>query len=260
MQKLLDIATESIASGTQEFPAVPLFTAASVAVLVVDAASGRVAEANPAALLLLALPDSALVGSNWLQAFSPESAGRLGSACRQARLTAPPIQLQVAAVVEERALVAVITTFNVGPQAYLLVRLAAQDGPADAAHDTQDVLEALDRTPTGFVVTGPGLQVEYGNSAFLGMVRAVSVDEVRGRSLAQWLALTESDLQCLKEQMALRQAATALLTTLHSGPSAGRQVQLTAIAVPDAPEPCWGFTLRVIEPLANGTSRPRTDA
>jgi len=261
MHKLLDIAAESIASGTQDFPAYPLFAAASVAVLVIEAASGRVAEANSAALLLLALPDISLVGSDWLRSFSPDSAQRLAAACRQARLTSTPIHLEVEAVTEGRPLVAAVTSFNVGRDDYLLARLAALDGPESPRNrSTQDVLESLDRTPTGFVVTDSHLRVEYGNRAFLEMVCAGGVDGVRGRSLARWLALTESDLQRLKEQMDRRQAASALVTTLQSGPSAGRQVQLTAIAVPDAPDPCWGFTLRVIEPLGSGANRVRADA
>lgn len=261
MRKLLDIATESIASGTQDFPAYPLFAAAGVAVLVVEVATGRVAEANQAALVLLALPDIALIGSDWLLAFNPDSAQRLAAACRQARLIPPPIQLEVEALAEGRALVAALTTFEVGRDSYLLVRLAAQDRTAAGRTErTQEVLEALDRTPTGFVVTDHQLRVDYGNRAFLEMVRAGSADEVRGRSLAQWLALTEADLQRLREQMDRRQAASALVTTLHAGPAAGRQVQLTAIAVPDAPDPCWGFTLRVIEPLSGKANRPRTNA
>ncbi len=258
MRKLLDIATESIASGTQDFPAYPLFAAASVAVLVVEAATGRVAEANQAALLLLALPDVALVGSDWLLAFNADSARRLAAASRQARLMPPPIQLEVEAQVEGRALVAALTTFDVGHDAYLLVRLATPDGAASGrGQRTQEVLEALDQTPTGFVVTDSQLRVQYGNRAFLEMVRATSADDVRGRSLAQWLALTQPDLQRLRDQMDRRQAASALVTTLQAG---ARQVQLTAIAVPDAPEPCWGFTLRLIEPFSSATHRPRTNA
>ena len=261
MRKLLDIASETVASATQEFPAYPLFAAASVAVLVVDLASGRVSEANPAALLLLALPDVALVGSDWLRAFGPDSARRLATACRQAQLTAPPIQLEVEALAEPRALVAALTTFNVGRDAYLLVQLATQDeSPAPGHHGTRDVLEALDRTPTGFVVTNDRLQVDYGNRAFLELVRAESRSDVRGRSLAQWLALTEGDLQQMQVQMSRRQAASTLVTTLHAGPAAGQRVQLTAIAVPDAPDPCWGFTLQVIEPHARTPRRIRTDA
>lgn len=261
MRKLLDIASETIASGTQDIPAYPLFAAAGVAMLVVEVASGRVAEANQAALVLLALPDVALVGSDWLRAFSPDSAARLATACRQARLVPPPIQLEVEAALDGRALSAALTTFDVGRDAYLLVRLVARDGmDASSGQHAHDVLEALDRTPAGFVVTDGQLRVDYGNRAFLEMVHAGSRDDVRGRSLAQWLALTESDLLRLREQMQRRQAASTLLTTLHAGPAAGRQVQITAIAVPDAPDPCWGFALRVLEPHPPAAGRARGDA
>jgi PAS domain-containing protein len=260
MKTLLDIASESITAGSQDFPAYPLFKAAGAAVLVVEQGTGRVAEANLAALALLGLAPAGLVGKDWLGAFSAPSAQRLADACRHAWLANSPIQIEAESFAGARALVAAITTFRVGRDAYLLVRLVLHDAmPESAGQRTSAVLDALERMPTGFVVTDSRLQVDFGNRAFLEMVQLESLEQLRGRSLAQWLALTEADLLRLREQMSRRQAASVLVTTLHAGPVIGRSVEVTAIAVPDAPHPCWGFTLRLLESRLPAAKTPHTD-
>jgi PAS domain-containing protein len=261
MDKLLDMAATWNEPGTPGFPAYPLFTSASVAVMVIAQGSGRVAEANPAALALLGMPQAELVGSAWLRGFTSTSAQRLAEACQHAWIATAPIQVVVEALAGNRKLDATITTFRVNSDSYLLVRLRAHGELGDeGGAGAGSVLEELDRTSTGFVVTNSLLQVDYGNRAFLELVQAAGHEDVRGRSLAQWLALTEADLLRLREQMARRQAASLLVTTLHAGPAAGRVVELTAIAVPDVPDPCWGFTVRVLESRIPEARPPRTDA
>ena len=260
MKKLLDIASPWIAADPQDFPAQPLFASASVAALVIDQASGRVAEANPAALRLLGSPQAGAPGEDWLQAFDPASASRLADACRHAWHSPTPVLLQATTRAEARALSVAVSTFRAGPDAYLLVRLAMPDAAVlPAPGDTSDVIDALDAMPNVFIVTDALLHIEYGNRAFLELVQADSHEAVTGRSLAHWLALTEADLLRLREQMERREAATVLFSRMQAGAAAGRHVELTAIAVPGAPDPCWGFTLRLLASRPGADRSQRTD-
>ena len=241
---------------TRNFPASSMFAAARSALLVVEQATGRVAEANDAAGQLLGLQKSALLGSYWLGAFDQACTQQLADGCREAELKQLPLIFDVRGRDGRAPLRATITLFKVGRDTYLLVRLLPGDAPVvEPARDgTAQALDELDNTSIGFVVTNRYLQVEYANRAFLAMVRPENAEEVSGRSLARWLALTEDDLQRLREQVTGRQATVVIRTALHEGPTAGRGVELTAVAVPDAPEPCWGFTLRLLDPDAPGAA------
>jgi DNA-binding NarL/FixJ family response regulator len=168
---------------------------ASVAALVVEQASGRVAEANPAALSLLGLRQAGAPGSDWLQAFDPASAARLADACRHAWISPAPVQVEVATGSGGRALSVAVSTFRAGTDAYLLVRIATPGAPGlPRAAETSDVIDALDAIPNLSFVTDALLHIQFGNRAYLELVQAASHDAIVGRSLAQWLALTEADL------------------------------------------------------------------
>jgi PAS domain S-box-containing protein len=261
MKKLLYSADAWSATDRPDLPAERLFAGASAAVLVVEHTTGRVAEANPAALQLLGTTQAQLVGKGWLDAFDQPGGQRLAEACQHAWVSPAAIEVEAANRAEGRLLGVALSTFRVAHDSYLLVRLSpgsAQAGAA-AAPGNVDVLEQLDQMPTAFVVTDGGLCADYANQAFVELVQANSRTAVLGRSLAQWLALTEADVLRLREQMQRRQAASMLVTTLRTGPWAGQAVEITAIGVPDAPEPCWGFALRVLANHDGNRRVRRTD-
>jgi PAS domain-containing protein len=261
MKKLLYSADPWSATDRQDLPAASLFAGASAAVLVVDHATGRVAEANPAALQLLGKTQAQLVGKGWLEAFDKPGAQRLAEACQHAWVSPAAIEVEAANLAEGRLLGVALSTFRVAHDSYLLVRLSPGSTPTstEPAPSNLAMLEQLDRMPTAFVVTDNGLCIDYANQAFVELAQANSCAAVLGRSLAQWLALTAGDLLRLREQMLRRQAASMLVTTLQVGRWVGQPVEITAIAVPEAPEPCWGFTLRVLANVDGNRRVRRTD-
>jgi PAS domain-containing protein len=243
MKKLLELGDAWTARDSRELPLHSLFSSADTAVMIAEWATGQVIEVNLAALLLLGMRRADLVGTGWLQAFSPASAQRLALAFQPAGLATTTLQIKVDSRSGKAALSAAISMFRVDAAAYILVRLTPGDGAAAGSQcESADVLDELEKTRTSFVVTNEGMHIEYGNRAFLELVQVDSLEEIRGSSLTRWLGLTESDLQQLQRQMQRRQAATVLVTTLHAVATA-RPVEVTAIAVPDERHPCWGFTL-----------------
>jgi PAS domain-containing protein len=255
MNKLLAIGDVWTALDSRELPLQSLFSSADTAVMIAEQASGRVIEVNLAALLLLGMRRADLVGSDWLQAFSPASAQRLAQALQPGGLAAATLHLDVEGSSGASPLSAAVSIIRVGTAAYILVRLTPCNvAPAGSEPESTDVLDELEKTRTSFVVTNADLRIEYGNRAFLEMVQVDSIEEIGGCALTRWLELTEADLQRLQLQMARRQAATVLVTTLNSAATV-RPVEVTAIAVPDASHPCWGFTLDEL-----GSSNPKIRA
>jgi hypothetical protein len=243
MKKLLAIGDAWTALDSRELPLQSLFSSADTAVMIAEQATGQVIEVNLAALLLLGMRRADLVGTGWLQAFSPASAQRMARALQPAGLAAATLQLDVEGSSGASPLSATVSMFRVGAAAYILVRLTPGDvAPTGSEPESTDVLAELEKARTSFVVTNADMRIEYGNRAFLEMVQVDSIEEIGGCALTRWLELTEADLQRLHRQMERRQAATVLVTTLNAAATV-RPVEVTAIAVPDARHPCWGFTL-----------------
>lgn len=249
MNSRLDIASDVLTSAEDGFPAEELFAAARTAVIMAVEATGRVVAVNPAAQRLLGMPRTDLVGSDWQRAFSRSCAQQLSTAARQAATSGTSVQATASRSTGGAAMTATFSTFCVAKVSYLLVRLAP-----DEASETQsstissDVLDALDAIAVGFVVTDGALCIEFGNKAFLDVVNQPSNADIEGQCLLRWLNLTQADLSRMQQQMALREAGTVMATTLWDGAAAAPVVEVTALAVPDATSPHWGFVVQRVVP------------
>jgi PAS domain-containing protein len=224
-----------------------LFASAAEAVLIVDATSENVVEANPSAAALLRADRSALLGTPFLAAFEDASLQTVKHALAMARTAGCASAVSVRARAGGSKLGLKVSLFRTAPDSYLLVRLTtrlAHEAEAVRGRADSVVLTAIERASVGFLITDAGLRVEYANRAFVDMLGLHSPEQVCGRPLAFWLELTDTDLARLQGQMAQRQAATVLQTNLHSAGNGSPRVEVHAVAVPDGRHTRWGFTLR----------------
>ena len=211
--------------------------------------TGRVVAVNPAAQRLLGVTSSSLVGCDWHEAFSQSCSEQVRTAARQAAASGTAVQAAAFGATSGAAMTATFSTFCVSKVSYLLVRLAAAAVPdASYGNISGDVLDALDEVAVGFVVTDGALCVEFANKAFLELVNQPSRADVECQSLLRWFNLAQADLVSMHRQMALREAGTVMTTTLWAGPTSGPMIDVTAIAVPDATSPHWGFLVQKVVP------------
>jgi PAS domain-containing protein len=249
MNRRLDVTSDVLTAPEDGFPAEELFAAATTAVLMADEATGRVVAVNPAAQRLLGIPRSDLVGYEWHRAFSRSCAQQLRTAARLAASSGAAVHATASGSTGGAAMTATFSTFNVSRVCYLLVQLAPSDASAiQSGTISTDVLDALDAIAVGFVVTDGALSVEFWNRAFLDVVNEPSIADIEGQCLLRWLNLTQADLARMQRQMALREAGTVMTTTLWVGPASGPMVEVTALAVPDATSPRWGFVVQKVVP------------
>jgi PAS domain-containing protein len=133
-----------------------------------------------------------------------------------------------------------------------LVRLAANpEAGYEFSHEAppSPVLAAIEGATVGFLVADADLRVEYANRAFIEMIEAGGLEDLRNRSLQRWLEFTTSDSARLQAQMCCRQAVTVLDTTLRSERGSTRRVEVRAVAVPDEQSACWGFSVCARPPV-----------
>jgi nitrogen-specific signal transduction histidine kinase len=232
--------------GYAELPYERLFAAASEAVLVADAASGTVVAANAAAAVRLQSTRAALIGTPLLKAVDAASEQvlnrALGCASRAGRAT----PIVVRACNSHTELSATVSLFRRPPESYWLVRLAANpEAGCEVVHEApvSPVLAAIEGATVGFLVADADLRVEYANRAFIEMIEAGSLEDLRSESLQRWLEFSTGDSARLQAQMCQREAVTVLDTTLRSERGSTRHVEVRAIAVPDEESPCWGFSI-----------------
>jgi nitrogen-specific signal transduction histidine kinase len=229
-----------------------LFAAASESVLVVDATSGTIVAANPAAAECLQSTRPALIGTPLLEVVDAASAPALNLSleCASNVGRATPIVVRARNIPTE--LSATVSSFRGPQESYWLVRLATNpDAACDDVHEAREspVLAAIEGATAGFLVADSDLRVEYANQAFIEMIEAGCLEDLRSRSLQRWLEFTTSDSARLHAQMCERQALTVLDTTLRSERGSTRHVEVRAIAVPDAQSACWGFSICARAPV-----------
>jgi nitrogen-specific signal transduction histidine kinase len=254
------ITDEHTGSGYAELPCEWLFAAASESVVVVDTASGIIVAANPAATLHLQSTRAALIGTPLLEAVNAASAPALNRSLKYASRAGSAMPILVRARNSRMELSATVSLVRNPPTSYWLVRLKAntdadEEADTDAGcYDVREspaspVLAAIERATVGFLIADSDLRIEYANRAFIDMIEVGCLEDLRSQSLQRWLGFTTSDSARLNAQMCQRQAVTVLDTTLHSQSGSTRHVEVHAVAVPDEPGACWGFSICARRPV-----------
>lgn len=244
-----ELDTEPPADATTDW----LFAASGEAVLIIDADTGFILRANPAASALLSLPPSAIIGAEFLAVFDDANAEQLRDAFAQARASGSSAALIVRERGGGRSLSSHLSLVRTVPQTYLLARLESIEAvPARGRGSTaaSAVMAAIDSAPMGFIIAAADFHVEYANRAFAKMVDASTTADVRGNSILRWLRFSSADLSRLSARLSQRQAADLLTTALYPNHGSPKQVEVCAVPVPDGFNTQWGFTVRPL-PLLN---------
>ncbi len=230
-----------------ELPYESLVASAIEPVLIVDAASGVIVEANPAVAQLLGAERATLLGTPFIDTLEEPSVAAVLRSFTIARAEGHAAAISVRTRQGWSTLELETALFRAAPDSFLLLRLTARSG-ADAGpargRTGSLVLQAIESAGVGFLITDSELRIEYVNRAFVRMLGLLSPEQVCGRPLAAWLTLGDADLARLQGPLAERHAATVLRTSLCNTRSGARLVEVHAVAVPAGRDTRWGFTLR----------------
>jgi transcriptional regulator PpsR len=222
-----------------------LFQMASEAVMIVDAGTRRIVEANPAAERLVSA-DGSLVGRPFVKLFSAHSQDAAVSMLSVAQSAARPTGAQGRLSAAGREFSAAASLFRQDRTAHFLIRLAPVDRDAPANDTGARLFEVLERLPDGFVVTDDALHILAENTAFLDLVRLPTKEQARGQPLDRFLGRPGIDrgilLTTLREHGVVRNFPTVLRTQFLDQ----EDVEVSAVAATDGTQPCFGFSIRNI--------------
>ncbi len=211
-----------------------LFQVSSEAVVMADATTLKIREANPAARVLFDDRARTLLGLVATDLFDPASEPALRAALSGARAAdeAEPIRARLA---DGGRVVSVSAhLFRQGGQKLCLVRIISPERerrPTLPRAAQTRLLALIERAPDGFVVTDAEGRILAANVAFLTMAQIASERDARGLSLDNWLGQPGVALRVLLAN--LRQHGTVKLfpTTLRDQFGTVAEVEVSAVVL-----------------------------
>ena len=240
-----------------------LFQVASEAVLVVDATTQKVLEANPAAARLVG--DGAaqgLVGQSFPLGMDARSAEGINTLLAGVRATGRAESAR-AELLDARGEVAVsVSTYRQDRTTHFVVRLspAADGGGIDTSTSISAMLLKLVQTaPDCLVVTDIDGRIISANGAFIELAQMTTEEQVRGETLDRWLGRTGVDLSVLISNLRQRGAVRLFATTLRGEYGAVTDVEISATMVPHGEKPFLGFTIRDVGRRLTGDARSKRE-
>ncbi len=207
-----------------------LFEQSAEPVFVVEAQTLRIREANAAAHSLIGARAGALQGKKLLTLLDKNSRDPMQTIVGAALTSNTLSPISVRLLKPARAVSASIAGFTQDRGQFLLVRLVPT-GEGEGEQPSSPVLNLLEDMPDAFVIADAQMELVNANHAFVEMVQAASVDQVRGRHLSDWIGRPGIDLELIEGQIAQHGAARNVSTVLRSAghTAEGEPVELSAV-------------------------------
>ncbi|MHB8284299.1 MAG: transcriptional regulator PpsR, partial [Caulobacteraceae bacterium] len=223
-----------------------LFRMSSEAVVIVDAATKKIVEANPAAERLVG-GGARLVGEPFVKLFeagSQEGAASLLTVAQSSAKT-PTSQMQLSG--RHRDLLVSASLFRQDRASQYLMRFSPADIDAPAVVDPDAQLQAtVERIPDAFAITDASLKLVTVNTAFLDLVRVASKAQAHGQGLDQFLGRAGLDRNILADTLRAHGSVKNFATVLRNQYDEQEDVEVSAVAITDGAAPSYGFTLRPV--------------
>ncbi len=229
-----------------------LFQMASDAVLIMDAATQRLVEGNPAARQMLGdtagrLPRRAL-NEIFDAATTPSIQALLDTVRASGRADDVRARLaEDASGGAGREVLVSASLFRNESATLFLLRIALLEAdPATAVVPKlkSKLIKLMESAPDGFVVTGTDGRIITANLAFLEMAQLPSEEPARGELLDRWLGRPGVDLDVLIANLRQRGTIRLFASMLRGELGVSSDVEVSAAAVMNGGQPCYGFAIR----------------
>ncbi len=227
-----------------------LFEMSAEPVLVLDAFTHKVTEANPAARQLFGETGRRLVGRAFPDVFDPADGQAVRDLLAGVRASGRVDDVRARVADPAREVRVFASLFRQESTALLLVRLAGTQSAAAAAEPAElprvrsKILKLIENGPDGFVVTGPDGRILAANAAFLDMAQLATEEQACGEALERWVGRPGVEMDVLIANLRQRGSVRLFATTLRSEYGATAEVEISAVAVMNGEAPCFGFAIR----------------
>ncbi|GAA0728343.1 transcriptional regulator PpsR [Sphingomonas japonica] len=224
-----------------------LFDLAHEPVLIVDAATRRIREANAAAHRLLGVRDGALAdqpASMLVDADQREALVAFFGAAEAAAAPAPLTAALRKGLGEARINA---TLFRQARIALLLVRIEPVESAAPVEAEPDRLRDVVERMPDAFVLADADMTILTANAAFVDLAEVASPERVTGAALDAWLGRPGIDLELIAAQLREHGMVRNVATVLCGSGGGEEEVEVSGVAVPgENGSGQFGFTIRTV--------------
>ncbi|MEL6869829.1 MAG: transcriptional regulator PpsR [Pseudomonadota bacterium] len=224
-----------------------LFQNTGEAILIMDPQTGRVLEANPAAATLLNEKVSRIVGRNLHASFAAQSHEEIDNLVATVRATGKEGRLQAKSVAEDRDIWISAVQLQRENARLLMLRLISDDkARSGRLHHDQDnlLLDLLEKSSDGVVVTDHAGQIVSTNKAFLDMCQVASDFQLMQQPLDQWVGRPGVDVNVLRKNLQQRGSVRQFFTIINVEYGSPIDVELSAVVLDGDKQPRYGYVLR----------------
>lgn len=220
-----------------------LFRSLSQPVLILDPASRRVEEANPALAVALGEELEALVGSSLDELFADESLRNVAQAVADSlsvgHATQARLHLKSGAECDLAA-----SAFREDDATRVIVRLDAGARGGHVEAPQAHLLGVLEELPDGLVVAGSDLRILAANRAFVEMAQLLGKGQTLGGHLSDFLGRSQTDLNVLVSSLKNHGVVRNFATILRDRFGHEEEVEVSAVAAPGGGAAAYGFSIR----------------
>jgi transcriptional regulator PpsR len=238
-----------------------LLETSSEAVLIVDGATQKVLEANPAARTLCSSTRAKLVGAPLGSLFEPAHGERLQDLLAAARSVGKKDAVRARMADGSTDVAVSASVFRQEDAAFVLVRLAALPHDSTSAKGAarrggagggrgggweNTLATFVQNSPDGLVFCDEAGRVLSANRAFLTLAELSAEDQARGQPLDRWLGRTGVELGVLITNLRQRGSVGRFVTALRGEYGTEIEVEISAAQLAGA-DTVLAFAIRDIE-------------
>ena len=220
-----------------------LFQVATDAVLVVDAQTFEIVEANQAAANLFDLPLEQILGRPAGFGFERISRAAIEDLLASSRASGQPTEIRARLLGRITTTSVAATPFRTDEAMRLLLRVRTMDMPGASADLNATLARLVDSASEGVVVTDSAGGVLLANPAFLKLVRMNTEAAVKGRPLMDWIGVSDEQFASLLAQVRRQGIARRFESRLLSADARMSPVELSAALLTEGDQECIGFTI-----------------
>jgi len=223
-----------------------LFQMSAEPVLIVEAATLKVADANDAAQRLFAVTPRR-ANRNLPELFESASEAALQSLLATVRAGNRADDVRARLATDGRDVVVSASLFRQDAAALFLVRLSFPEAATDTVvlpKPKSKLLKLVENAPDAFVVADQQNRIITANAAFIEMAQLAAEDQAQGEPLDRWLGRPGIDLDVLNASLRSRGSVRLYTTEFRGEHGTTIEVELSAVTITNGGAPCHGFAIR----------------
>ena len=223
-----------------------LFEMASEAVIVLDANTFKIIEANPRAADLLGDSVKKLNGRLLMDYLTKGDRIQVQSLLSKVAYTSTVADLNTS-IQNGQEVYLSAAPFRNENQSLILVTLKRAGEFIDRQDSSAQslVIQALENAPDGFIVTNSAGKILTANQAFLRLIMSDKLEQILNESLDRWLERSSVDLRVMLSNLQEKGAIKLFATSIRDTFGTLHPVEISAVSVP-YPHACLGFTIREV--------------